>query len=305
MNNLVFHIGHHKTATTYLQSIYFSNHPEINLVCNYRQPWDDEFLSYLIGSTERSFSICRCRELLENSIEKQHIGNRDNKSIKVQVISSERLSGHPYSGGYDSYILAERIHDLCPEAKIIICIRNQPDILKSLYKQLVQEGYLGTFSDLINSKHWKSTSFCMDMLEYDLLIAKYFDLFSQENILTLVYDDLVNNPKSFVNQISSFLNIGNFEHPDIKTRVRKGKKDSEIKIQRYLNKFRKTELNPFPIIEINPKFMKILAKLLQVILVKNKFTLIEDNELKFIKDYYYESNMRLKNILQTNLIWMK
>ena len=38
--NIVFHIGHHKTASSWLQEIYFTNHPDINLINNYFEPWN-------------------------------------------------------------------------------------------------------------------------------------------------------------------------------------------------------------------------------------------------------------------------
>ena len=56
------------------------------------------------------------------------------------MVSFPRLSGHPYSGGYDSRMIADRVAEVFPEARILIVIREQRSMIVSTYKQYVNAG---------------------------------------------------------------------------------------------------------------------------------------------------------------------
>ena len=295
MKDVIFHVGHHKTATSWLQSRYFIDHPQINLISNSKAPWDDKLLNYLIGSTQRNFNTSRCIKIFNDQLQ-------SDEEDHINMISAERLSGHPFSGGYDSFIIAERIYSCFPKAKIIIVVRNQIDMLRSIYQQLVKEGYLGNFTDFIKSKRWKGTTFSMDFLEYDLLISKYIELFSEKNVLILVYEDLRKNQQMYLNSISSFLNIEGIDYRSNDDRVNKSLKNTQIRAMRLINQFRKTELNPFPIIKIHKKFVNGLSRILSPCFVFAKPELIENDEIEYIKSYYSESNQRLRKLLSRDLL---
>ena len=53
---LYFHIGFHKTATTFLQKNIFSNKKTFNLLNNYKTPWDDEIIRYLVLTPYHKFN---------------------------------------------------------------------------------------------------------------------------------------------------------------------------------------------------------------------------------------------------------
>jgi hypothetical protein len=294
MKDLVFHIGHHKTATTWLQSGYFSEHPEVVLAADFQQPWNDEFLFYLIGSTERTFSVSRCQSIFEKQLSTLAFD-----SNKVVIVSAERLSGFPYSGGYDSYILANRIYSCFPESKIIVSIRNQIDMIISVYKQLVGAGYPGTFGNLINSTHWRSTAFSLDMYKYELLISKYFELFTKEKVLVLIYENLLKSKFDYVNQISSFLNIEYFEASNFNFIVGAAKPGKQILTSRLLNYFRKSEMNPFPLLQLNSATLNWLEKIIPVFLSDLR---IDNGHLRYLKQYYAPSNILLRKLLREPLI---
>lgn len=293
MDNLVFHIGYHKTATTWLQAGYFSEHPKILLVADYRKPWQDEYLSYLIQTSEKTFSVRQCQTFFEKRLDA--LSDVDNK---VLVTSAERLSGHPYSGGYDSFILANRINSCFPKSKIIIGIRNQAEMIISVYKQLVEEGYPGTFNDLINSASWKGTTFSLEMYKYDLLIGKYFDLFSKNNVLVLVYEELLKGRVEYIKRLSNFLDIAYFEPSNFYETTKKSRSDKEISATRLLNHFRKTELNPFPLLQLRQKTINELRKVLPRFVRKN---MINYDYQNYIEKYFASSNASLKKILKMEL----
>ena len=95
---IFFYIGHHKTATTWLQDGYFSQHPEINIVSDYKNPRGNHFLRYLIGSAERVFNEQKCIDLFISRCSSDSLLSPSEPN-QISMITSERLSEHPYSGG--------------------------------------------------------------------------------------------------------------------------------------------------------------------------------------------------------------
>ena len=62
---LVFHVGMHKTGTTWLQNAYFSKNENFNLLNNSIEPWEDELLKEIISVDEQDFDIQKIRKLIK------------------------------------------------------------------------------------------------------------------------------------------------------------------------------------------------------------------------------------------------
>lgn len=144
-DQIYFHIGFHKTGSTWLQKELFSDESSFNLLNNFEQPWDDPLISYLI----------KCHLSVFNPIYFQKLVLKKIKKNKINIISAERLSGHPISGGFDSDSISKKIYLSFPNAKIIVVSRDRKAFKVSAYKQVVKEGYLGKFHDFNAEKSWK------------------------------------------------------------------------------------------------------------------------------------------------------
>ena len=118
---LLIHIGYHKTATTWLQKNLFGNSalPYSNI-----EP-GRSILENIIKPHEFGFDLESCRKLIYSHVHECRSGKT------IFVISRERLSGSPFSGGYDSGIIARRLHRIAPYAKILIVIREQKTNVES------------------------------------------------------------------------------------------------------------------------------------------------------------------------------
>lgn len=124
MNELILHIGLHKTGTTYLQKSYFPFLKGLNYFSGY--PF---------------FTLFGQQELV-------------NKTL----ISKEALSGLPWNEKWKKGIPNEdhwfssfklsvnNLKTVFPDARIIIVFRKHGDLLLSLYKQYIQEGGILPFS---------------------------------------------------------------------------------------------------------------------------------------------------------------
>lgn len=296
--NIAFHIGYHKTGTTYLQQIYFNQHPNIHLISNSSQPWLDSVLKRIIHTPKGHFNKSECRSLISSKVEQLSNYNPGD----LIIFSAERLSGHPYSGGYDSYRIAERIYSCVPGAKILVVVRNQVTMLNSVYKQLVGEGYLGKVVDLFSEKPWKSTGFHLKFYEYDNLISKYQRLFRPQNVLVLPYELMVENLTEFLSSICEFFGIDYVAPTDSEERVNPSLPNRGITFIRFLNHFRRSELNPYPLVPLPELLMKAMKK----IMVKN-FSVLPDKRSIFsieqrekIQSKFKKSNERMLSLVERN-----
>ena len=124
--NIVFHVGLHKTATTWLQSVLFTLHQEIRLINDYKEPWNDEVIRYVVLRDRYSFDAEIYKKMIQARIKSEFPDQEG-----VFIVSAERLSGHPSSGGFDREKIIANIHAAFPDAKILITFRNQIVILRT------------------------------------------------------------------------------------------------------------------------------------------------------------------------------
>jgi hypothetical protein len=165
----------------------------------------------LIAVNAFDFRPKRIRKQME-----RQIGRAQAKGL-VPVLSSERLSGEPQFGGYDSEIIADRLATVFPNARILVVLREQTSMFLSIYKEYIRRGgaaslrqYLATPRD----GYWLP-QFRFEFLEYHRLIRYYQDLFGAESVMVIPYELLRRQPDIFLRQIGEFVEV-----PAIQRQVR-------------------------------------------------------------------------------------
>jgi hypothetical protein len=293
--DVAFHIGYHKTATSWLQQTYFPNHPEIQALCDSRAPWNDPFLSYLIGTPDSKFDSQKCARILRETVS----SSTDSGSKRSYIVSAERLSGHPISGGFDNFRIAERIYSIAPQAKIIIVVREQTKMISSVYKQMVGEGYPGHLEDMLSWKRWKATGFDLSYFEYDLLVSKYFSLFGKQNVLTLPYELMRKDRETFLQLLCQFIGISEVSPLQGEKLVNASLPNSSLPMIRRLNYFRRTELYPYPQFNIpGPLFSLIGRAFVKMSQLWNTASdVMTDDQKARVSEYYIESNEKLSDLV--------
>ena len=241
------HIGFHKTATTWLQSEVFPRHPHLRTYVEGRV-WDDPFLRCIVADSDREFDAGRARTAYERGLNRLGSLTPDD----VVVVSAERLSGHAASGGYDTIRIARRLHDVVPEARVLIVVRSQIDMIESEYRQLVGEGYRGRVSSLWATDAWKRVQFDVGHYEYDTLVLEYQRLFGPDNVAVFTYEGVLADRNRFLERLAKFFGVEPFNlGTDIAERdVHPGLPNRGLGLLRALNHLRRTELNPFPTIDL-------------------------------------------------------
>ncbi|MFV8819476.1 sulfotransferase domain-containing protein [Haliea sp. E17] len=288
---MAFHIGYHKTATSWLQKAYFPSHPEVDLLCNSSAPWNDPFLHYLISTPELKFDAHEAQRRLYS----QQSSDSSDRKRKIGLVSAERLSGFPLSGGFDSVHIAHRIHKVAADAKIIIVVREQSDMISSVYKQMVGEGFSGTLEQMLNRPSWKTAGFNLAFYEFDLLVRLYLDLFGNDQVLVLSYESFREAPDKFVSQLCDFLEISKLSPPAENKIVNQGMSTASMRMIRRLNPIRETEFNPYPAIKLPPGIFEFIYKSHRAI-DRRQLQLMSDDLRSELQDYYRSSNIQLHQL---------
>jgi hypothetical protein len=253
---LLIHIGYTKTATTWLQHHLFGD-PATGfgwLETNGDRP----------GRPDRNSPVRRLVSLSSLDVDTAAlredfaglIGSVDAKGL-VPLISLERLSGSPFSGGHDSAEIAERLARLFPEARVLVVIREQGSMIVSTYKQYVKVGGAVSLERFIDSPRTSTLHvpwFQLGYFEYDRLLRHYLDLFGPERLLVLAYEEFVEDPAAFVAKIARFAELPaeaeRLESLPFDRTPKRSLSSAAIAVRRRLNRLAvRTEVNPAPLFE--------------------------------------------------------
>lgn len=198
-----FHIGLHKTGSTFFQRELFRNMKGINLMGRGNTEFNDK------------------SQIQEN---------------KINLISDERYSCSMEFGADIKKRRKERIGEIkkiCPNAKIILIIRNKKSWIKSLYSEYVKNGGYRDYD------YWYEHLYDKNSADFEF----YIDLLKNEfdEVLVLNFEDFKEKPDIVVKELCGFIKV---DLPDYKNK-RMGIRLSprSIFLIRMLNVFFRTEYN--------------------------------------------------------------
>lgn len=296
----LIHIGYHKTGTTWLQKHLLDN-PDAKFKRYFSK---QDIRDYIVVPNSLSFEANETQEYY-NSLLKQ-----EDSSELVSVVSSERLSGHPHSGGYDSKEIAIRLKQVFPNGKVLIVIREQKSAISSCYLQYIKFGGPCSLKDYITpTKKGLPVIplFNFDHFNYLKLIDQYLELFGKENVLVLAYEQFKENPQSFCSQVSSFAGAQELETLPFSKVTNQRISPLSSNIARQLNKLLvKTTLNPSALnLMDSPELLMKSFIFLDRLIPKTIHKIFESKQKVFIKnnvgDRYKTSNQQLSEKLGIDL----
>ncbi len=148
------------------------------------------------------------------------------------LISNESLTSYsmffrfkpaPYVWTIEPNSIARKLHtiffqtQLFSPVKILITIRRQQDIIKSIYAQLynlIYQKFRAT-KNFESFLHYSivnnSDQFICDALHYDNIVLQYEILFGEENVGIFVFEEFKHSPKLYIKKIADFMNIDTTE----------------------------------------------------------------------------------------------
>lgn len=262
MSKLFFHIGFHKTGTTWLQNVCFEKKSVFNLLNNYKQPWNDELCINIIQKDEYDFDPTLCRSIID----------KRSKRDKINIVSAERLSGLPITMGYDSEIIARRINNISNNAKIIIVTREAKEFIPSMYRQMIKSGYPGTLHDFLMGNPWTRTGSPKKYLFQEKIIDYYIELFGNDNVLVLDFKEFKNDKPRFLRKLQDFMGVNDLvvSEEDQNNKINQNRySDKRLKALRLINRIRVSESNPYPLIRVSSSVARKLSFILSVLFSSN------------------------------------
>jgi sulfotransferase family protein len=207
MENMLIHIGYHKTATTWFQTELFTAASTVFAPVSRRRSYQSTLATdffqgrdgYLLSPFNDNREAIRA-ELREFELESDAVAG------KIPVISHERLSGNPHASGFDAAIIARRLAGIFPKARVFIVIREQTQAIISSYFQFLKGGGTRSLESYLNTGYdGKLPGFSPHHFDYQALIAEYMRLFGTDRVQVLPYEMFVNDPGAFFERLGEFV----------------------------------------------------------------------------------------------------
>ena len=242
INRVLVHIGFHKTGTSWLQDEVFDKkdgdfHPISKLAHHFVFDQD----GFILNSFDMNETVIR--EELQKVLK-----NTPLSSERMPVMSYERLSGSPFAGGVNGNSHAARIKNVFPQAKILIVIRKQADVILSGYFQyLTGGGTLGIDKYLYSKQNGLRPFFTGNHYHYHHIVSGYQGLFGKKQVLVLPYELFRLDKQAYLERIARFTGQ-EIKVQEVDTKVYRNKGEHQFTRYhfRFLNTMIKsTELNNF------------------------------------------------------------
>lgn len=235
-SNVLVHVGYPRCGSTWLQDTVFQT--EFGFFPVSRR---NESIREFVLLNELVFDVSAvASRLLQRTTHED--GNLQ------PVLSLERLAGSPHSGGFDSALLADRVHRIFPNAKVLIVIREQRAMILSSYKQYISAGGAISLKQYLNPPalaNARTPSFDLAYFDFHLLVRKYQELFGKEQVLVLPLELLQVNAHRFVSAVLNHLGL---DHTSVKRfpgALNQAPTAGRVFARRYVNRwFVRSRLNP-------------------------------------------------------------
>lgn len=198
---IFLHIGLHKTGTKFLQYKVFKFLKNEDI--NYNPILITQLIADLIKAETEDV------EYIIDHIRKELKEIKKNGHEKL-LISREIMSGDCFRMYPDYSWIQKRLKLAFPKAKILICLRNQIDWIRSCYRETINMYHYQTFKNYIDSdKNDKFVKAKIWNLNFNNYLHSLKNIFGKNNVYILFYEDLKKDKKNFLSKINNILQIKN------------------------------------------------------------------------------------------------
>ena len=234
------HVGFHKTGTTWLQKNIFVRENGFLPITSHNEVFE------MLVKPNLTFKVATAKDILMARTSEARDGT-------VPLISSEILSGNPFFGGREKAIYAHRLSKCLESPKILITIRSQFSMMRSIYMQYISRA--GTkrpenfFSESAEVGYFEFDS---EHLEYDKFLQLYWDLFGPDRVLVLTQECLLHNQVEALSKLSKFCGINRRLIPKSDAPGLQDAPEYSTPFLIRINYFRTWPVNREPIFDLGP-----------------------------------------------------
>jgi len=309
-DRVIFHIGLHKTASTWFQKDVFAN----------RSDWfgmHEKFRRSKIHSLFCQESIFN--DIGDNQLYKEFVAEIDDILLKSRycVVSHERLSGYPPSGSYDLVSIAKKIKKYFPNAKVMLLIREQRAMIYSMWKQQIKDGgslSLNQYLRPIEVTPVRIPRFTIQNYDYDRIASFYKKLFGDSNVLVLPFELLKYDLKILGKNLAEFLELDSLQFENYLLSVGRVRNESVsvlvLSLHRIANiLFSKNQLSRNGLLSVNTRYLRACTRFLSKFVFRSPLSHVEHyfrkrNEniiAEITGKYYCECNRKLEAKIKYDL----
>lgn len=316
----ILHIGMPKAASTFLQTQIFPNLKDVCFLGKYHlknhpgvavSPIGNlTFLQELMNSISAidNWHLADLPNFSKSAVEK--IISEAEKNYSVLVISEELYATLPFVSNY-----LNKYKHYFPDLKVLIIVRNQKDIISSLYRykgphhlyspkiyRSMPVSFTDWFSYLVQCRTAKTVftgsgleqSF-LKMIDYSAYIDTIEEIVGRDNVLVYPFELLVKNEQGFLDYLSKNINIDLQSNSDDISNIPRNESSSVelIGLNILLGRIGLTGGSG---LGLGRRFRKII-KLLNPTDLKNEINAIEP----YLYDTYAEGNTRLAEKMKIDL----
>ena len=230
--NIVLHVGYAKTATTFLQRKIFR---KIDGYLSLEHIPAKDFYEPIIYSDSSVYSKEDALKQLDIYLKSQKHRNLNN--LDGLILSNERFQLLANDVG----LVAMRLKDLFPNAKVIISLREQFDLLFSYF---LFKGYVSNF-DGLSARHRRMNEYVeinefiqeglrskenhfIKRLDFFAFYRTYLNLFGENKVHLLFYEDIINTEFELLEFIKSILNCEINFPVNVQQKVNQRDRDKEL-----------------------------------------------------------------------------
>ncbi|MCB1616822.1 MAG: sulfotransferase [Pseudomonadales bacterium] len=234
MKQPLIHVGYPKSLSSWMQKLLFV--PE-NGFCKVLDPLAAQL--FVIDPPPFNYSNDASCQYMQQQLDK-YLPDAAKRADTVPVITSEALVGHTYCGGYNAKTNADRVYQLCPQGRVLIVVREQRSLMRSLYKTFITWGMPHSIDRLLNPVDANlSPQFNLDFMRFDSLVSYYRSLYGDDQVLVLPYEMFVTEPTVFLERLLHYAGVSNAAELigklPLTRRMNRNQTLLNLMIQRWLN----------------------------------------------------------------------
>lgn len=223
-DGVTIHIGMPKSASTFLQESIWKTEPSLSACIPpvSGRPYEAA-ANPVLPVTERMADLVTAvmrledRQFQANLPAFVEVADEFRRSARFQVISNEGLACANYApyGWNSRSVIARRLKDLFPDAKVLLITRNQFDFFTSWFVQMRNTGEnlarCRTLVELFDYQMELETlgiSSLWGLCDYDELYATYAEVFGPASLNLIPFELLKSDPVGFLDAVAGVVGAG-------------------------------------------------------------------------------------------------
>jgi hypothetical protein len=167
-------------------------------------------------------------------------------------LSYEGLSGAVFGRGLAGSAVIDRLHDVAPDARVLLVLRRQQEMVPSLYRQYVQQGGTRPYHPFARGDELPGCRFDPKHLEFDRLVARYEQCFPGR-VWVVPYELMRADRVAFGRALAEWIGVD-----DVVLEAASGARNVSLSwplvwlLRRWNRLFRRSRFNERPLIALRP-----------------------------------------------------